>query len=466
MGLEIVTAIATAQGADAAPPRMRTATFPLARWFRPGWPLVWLYVLFPLWWLMGLSQFIFMLAAIPMTWELLRRRPVLTPHGFGWWLLFLVVVAAGGTLLWVVPPGTVPAQGLGELVPYVFGVGWYVTITVFLLYVINMSERELPSRRIMQLLGLMFVYTTVGGLAGVLLPNVQLTSLVEMVLQVPKDTFFYALVHPSLATPSDFLGYSQARPQAPFMYANSWGNNLALFAPFFFITWLRTDAGWRRPAGLAIIALSFIPIAYSLNRGLWGALVAAVVLVAVRLAIMGRTRMLLGTLALAFLGVVAFVSSPLYDTVALRVDTPHSNERRATVADEVFSRTVAVSPVLGYGESREVTGSFNSIAGGETPQCRQCAAPPLGTQGFLWRLIFTTGLLGTALFLAFCVVQLARFGAGRDVVAITGCLIIVLALILSFVYDSLESPMVTMMVAIGLMSRRFAAQDQLARSKP
>ena len=84
-----------------------------------------------------------------------------------------------------------------------------------------------------------------------------------------------------------------------------------------------------------------------------------------------------------------------------RVETPHSNERRTTVAETVISTTWAGSPLLGYGTTRQVQGSFASIAGGETPDCHQCAAPPVGTQGFLWRLIFTTGFVGTALFFVF-----------------------------------------------------------------
>lgn len=432
-------------------------------WLRPGWQLWALYALFPLWWVLGLSHFIFLVLAVPMAWELVRRRPVLAPTGFGLWLLFLVVVASGALLLWVVPPGTVPVHGAGKLVTFTYRLIWYAAITIVALYVLNMPERELSTEKVMRLLGLMFVYTTIGGLAGLLLPNTSFPSLVELVFPVSND-FFLSLVHPSLATTSDFLGYDQPRPSAPFSYANAWGNNLGLFLPFFVGSWLRRDAGWRRPVGAVVLVAAFVPIAYSLNRGLWAGLIAAVVLMAFRLALMGRVRVLQVTAALLIVGGVIFVASPLYDTVTLRVNTPHSDERRATVAEEVISKTVALSPVLGYGDTRAVSGSFASIAGAETPDCHQCEAPPLGTQGFMWRLIFTTGLLGAFFFLAFVVGQLVRFFSARDPVALVCCSVIFLGLLFSFVYDSLESPLFTMMIAIGLLNRRFVRAGQVATS--
>jgi hypothetical protein len=437
------------------------------RLFGPGWPLTWLFVLFPLWWALGLSHFIFFPFAIAMAAELVRRRPVYTPKGFGFWLLFLAVVGAGVALLWVQPPGTVASpNGPRELEPYLFHLAWYLSITVVALYVLNLPERDLPTSRVMRLLALMFVYTVGGGLAGLLLPHLSFPSLLELVLPIHRQGFIYALVHPSLVSPSEFLGYEQPRPSAPFTYPNAWGNNLGMFLPFFVASWLGKDAGWRRPFGVAILALATVPIVYSLNRGLWIGLAVTLVALVVKFVTMGRTRTLPVIAALLAVGVLIFISTPLYTTVVLRVNTPHSNERRGTVATEVVKKTAALSPMLGYGETRAVQGSFESIAGGETPSCHQCAAPPLGTQGFMWRLVFTTGIIGTLLFLAFTFVQLLTFAPMRDPVALAGCAAILMSFIFSFVYDSLEAPLFTVMIAVGLLSRRFTRTSQLAPTAP
>jgi hypothetical protein len=437
---------------------------PTRRFFGPGWPLTALYMLFPLWWVLGLSHFVFLAMAGVMAWELMRRRPIYAPTSFGLWLLFLIVVIAGAGLLWVQPPGTVAVASLGKLFPYTYRLIWYFAITMVALYIVNIPERELPTEKVMRALSWMFVYTLAGGLAGLTFPHIDFPSALELVLPVGNEGFIFSLVHPSIVSASDFLGYEQARPTAPFAYANAWGNNFGLFMPFFIGTWLAKGAGWRRPVGAVLLALAIIPIAYSLNRGLWLGLFAAIIFVSVKMAMMGRTRVLQATVGLLAVGAIIFVSSPLYDTVVLRINTPHSNERRGTVASEVISKTAAMSPLLGYGDTRAVSGSFASIAGGETPDCHQCAAPPLGTQGFMWRLIFTTGLIGTLLFLGFMASQFFRFVGARDPVALIGCTAIFMGLIFSFVYDSLESPLFTIMIAIGLMNRRFVRPQQLAAS--
>jgi hypothetical protein len=437
-------------------PTRRRLTLP------PGWPLTALYLFFPLWWLAGFSHFIFLILSVVMAWELMRRRPVYAPMAFGLWLLFLLVVVAGVGLLWVQPEGTVAVAGLGKLVPFTYRAAWYASITIVALYVLNIPEEDLPTERIMRLLGWMFVYTLVGGIVGIYFSRVDFPSVLELFVHVRQEGFFYSLIHPSIVSASDFLGYSSPRPTAPFAYANAWGNNFGLFMPFFIGTWLRKGAGWRRPVGAILLLVAIIPIAFSLNRGLWIGLFFALVFISVRMAMIGNIRVLQATLAAVVLGAVIFVSSPLYDLVVLRVATPHSNERRGTVASDVVTKTVEGSPLFGFGDTRAVTGSFASIAGGETPECHQCAAPPLGTQGFMWRLIFTTGFAGTVFFLSFMATQFFRFVGARDPVALIGCAVIMMGLIFSFVYDSLESPLFTVMIAIGLMNRRFVRPNQLA----
>ena len=413
-----------------------------------------LFGLFPLWWLLGVSHFIFIVLAVPMAVELARRRPIYVPRGFGLWLLFLVWVAAGIFVLWASAPGTVQEASLARVIPFTYRALWYAAITVVMLYVVNLSERELPSRRIVALLAWMFTISVVGGVAGLLIPQVSFPSLLELFVNVGDQGFLYSLLHPSLSADSEFLGYVQPRPTAPFAFANAWGNNVGMYLPFFVLAWITSKPGWRRRAAPLVLAIAVIPIAYSLNRGLWAGLALAVLLVAVRLAISGRIVPLASIVVAGLLAAGAFVLSPLYDTVSLRIETPHSNDRRATVAEQVIGTTWEASPLLGYGSTRTVQGSFASIAGGETADCRQCAAPPLGTQGFLWRLIFTTGLVGTVLYLAFVSVQLAQHVLAPDPLSITCCLVIVLSLVFAVVYDSLESPLYTLMIAIGLLNRQ------------
>jgi hypothetical protein len=59
-----------------------------------SWPLAMLFIGFPLWWLLGFSGFIAMLLALPMAFQLWRRRQFVVPGGgssswHGWPSVFL-----------------------------------------------------------------------------------------------------------------------------------------------------------------------------------------------------------------------------------------------------------------------------------------------------------------------------------------------------------------------------------------
>jgi hypothetical protein len=427
---------------------------PGPRLLKPGWPLVMLYAGFPLWWALGLAQLIFFVTAAAMAVILYRKRNLVVPRGFAVWLLFLLWMLAGVFVVRAIAPGTAPGVGLGRYGGFVVWAGWYFAVTIAMLYVVN-TARQVPTTRIVRLLAWMFVVTTGFGVLAVLVPTLEFKSAMELVLPrgLASSNYIRTLVHPSLSSTSDFLGYVQPRPTAPFPYSNAWGNNLALYLPFFILGWFGREAGWRRRLGPFVLLAAVFPITFSLNRGLWGALTVAAVYSAVRLAVNGRTRALQALVAALLVGGLVFVSSPLYDTIQLRVETPHSNDRRAGTATTVVSTTLEGSPLVGYGMTRKMQGSFSSLAGGETAQCHQCAAPPLGTQGFMWRLVLTTGLGGTVLCLAFLALQFLRRARGAIPLDVTTCTVLIVAGMCFFVYDSLGSALFTVMIAVGLVSR-------------
>jgi len=323
-----------------------------------------------------------------------------------------------------------------------------------MVYVVN-TARQVPTLRIVRLLSWMFVVTAAFGIAAVVAPTLEFPSPVELLLpqRYASTSFVQALVHPALATSSDFLGYSQPRPTAPFPYSNAWGNNIALFLPFFIYGWFGSDAGWRRRVAPFVLIGAAVPITFSLNRGLWVAIGVAVTYAVVRLFLNGLIKPLVVVASTVLIGGLFVMSSPLYDTIRLRVETPHSNERRASTATEVVGVTAEGSPFVGYGTTRTMRGSFASLAGGETPQCRQCAPPPLGTQGFMWRLILTTGFIGTTLCLSFLGFHFLRRARGPAPLDIVTCSALLIAFTCFFIYDSLGAAMFTVMIAVGLMAR-------------
>jgi hypothetical protein len=145
---------------------------------RPGWPLSALFLGFPVWWALGVSHFVFAVAAACMVPELVRRRRrLVVPRGFWLWLLFLVWTAAGAAVIWAHAPGTAEVtSGFTRLLGYGYWTSWYVAGTVVLLYVLNLEESELPGLRVARLLGYMFVVTSAFGVAAVVVPEFEFPS--------------------------------------------------------------------------------------------------------------------------------------------------------------------------------------------------------------------------------------------------------------------------------------------------
>ncbi len=442
-------------GGAAAPDRRPLASR-AGRLLPAGWPLTALFLGFPLWWALGLATVVFVLAAIPMGIELLSRKDLRAPRGFGLWLVFLVWMLASATMLWSDSPSAEPGgAGFGRLLVYGYRGGMYLAATVVLLYVVNLRERELPTRRVLRLLGFMFVLTTCGGLLGVLAPGFEFSSALEILLPegVATNKFVQQMIHPAAAEIQFILGYAEARPIAPFPFANSWGANFSLYLPFFLLSWLGRDAGWRRLVAPFVLLAGLVPAVYSLNRGLWFALGVGACYLAVRLAMLGRYWAIKVIAAGVVVGGLAFLASPLGTMVQQRLDAPHSNERRAQLATETVTDVLQASPVLGFGSTRDVKGSFFSIAGGATADCPACGVPPLGTQGQLWLVVFSQGVVGLVLFLGFFARRFLEHWKDPAPLAIAGCAALVFFAIELFVYDTFDAPMVTVMIAIGLLAR-------------
>jgi hypothetical protein len=428
----------------------------------PGWPLAVAYVAYPLWWLLGLRSFVFLLAAVPMGFELLRRKHLLAPRGFGVWLLFLAWVAGGLVLLGADAPGAKAGTIGTRYLSAGYRLSWYLALTIALLYVGNLSERELPTRRVCRWLSALFIVTVAGGYLGIIAPHFQLTAPIEHLVPagVAHSSFFLSLTHPVAAQVQDFLGYAQARPAAPFAYTNDWGANFGLLLPFFVLEWFQRDGGRRRWFGIGVVAAAIVPVIESLDRGLWIGLGLMTLFVVLSSARSGRIVALAGLAAGTAVLAIAIAITPLKQTVEKRLAVGQSNSGRAALA----SRTVHASPIVGFGSTRDVQGNFNTIGGGATPDCPQCSPPAMGTQGHIWLLIFSQGFVGATLFLWFLLRRFLPYFHDHDPLAIAACASFVFFLVVIWVYDLLDVPMMTLMLALALLwrMRRPGADDETA----
>jgi hypothetical protein len=444
-----------------APPR-------LLPWrLRPGWPLSVALLGFPVWWILGLANVVLLVISVPMAMTLWRRRGTLVaPSGFAAWLFFLVWVVLGVLVLWADAPLAEPGGGFSRVLVYGYRLAWYLSFTIVLLYIGNMSERELPSGRVGRLLGYMFVVTTIGGLVGSFFPSIQLTSPVEMVLPqgLTGNSFVRDIVHPKVAEIESILGFEQSRPMAPFAYANTWGAAYAFFLPYFLLTWIVRASTRRRVFALIVLAASLWPVVYSLNRGLWGALGAIGLFGVVKLLQVGGPRVIAWTAGLAAAGALVVALSPLPGLVQDRLDNPHSNNRRTLLAEETTRSALRGSPLVGFGSTRNVQGDLGQVSGGDVEGCKACGSPPLGTQGHLWLLLFANGVVGTVVFCAFFAIRFLRHWRERGAYSLAGCAVLIACGLFMITYDMVEVPLYTVMIAVGLMWR--ASRDARAEARP
>lgn len=434
----------------------RTVVRPPARASRAarGWPLTALFALFPLWWALGLSTFIFPILAVPMAVFLLRNRPIRIPPGFWIWLLFCAWILISLVMLPYDPPGTIAGSFTGRLISVLLNIGEFAGITVTLLYVGNLDTKLVPQRRVVKLFGILFVATVVGGLLGILTPTLSFTSPIEYLLpgSLRADPYIQAITHPTVAQVQTVLGYEQPRPSAPFGYTNFWGNNLSLLLVWFAVGWWSLRLRGGKVLCIAVLAVAMVPIVFSLNRGLWfGVGLSAVYLVG-RLILMGR----LGAVAVAIVvlvgGSVAFVATPLGTMVSSRFEHGHSDNIRGFLNGRALDGAKS-SPVLGYGGTRKTMGSDKTITVGKTPKCPQCGNFAIGSTGQVWSLLFSHGFVGTGFFLGFFAYSIWRYRRDRSPIGIGGVLVVSLTFVYMFFYNSVPAALTITMVSVALLWR-------------
>ncbi|SHJ03313.1 hypothetical protein SAMN05421803_103218 [Nocardiopsis flavescens] len=422
-----------------------------------GRPLLWLLAGYPVWWALGLGQFAYWVFAVPMAVELVRRHRTVglrVPPAFWLWALFLVWSVLGLAVVPLEMPGTVPdSGGYGGAVLRVVN---YLVLTVLLLYAGNLTKRELPTRAVVAALTVLGLATIAGGYLGMLAPRFEFTAPLEYLLPggLASDPFMKTLIHPASAQVMDIFGYDSARPKAPWEYTNVWGYMISLLLVWAAVLVLgRAGAPpWVRWGLPVAMLLAVVPVVHSLNRALWVGL--ALSLLYAGFAALRRGRVLpvavCALVAVLALGVLAL--SPLADVVRARADAPHSDDgRAATNAASVAAADL--SPVLGWGTTRETLGSSDSIAIGPSAECPGCGQHVIGNAGQLWMTLVASGWVGTALFLGFFAAVAWRYRSAVTPAGQGALLTVLLLFWYMFFYVALMSPLAVTMVAVALLWR-------------
>jgi len=429
-------------------------------WFArdPAWPIVLMLTGWPVWWFLGFGDYVPILFAIPMIrrmyyWRVTGDRSIRVPPGFWLWVGFLVVALAGATGLSQTAPNTVVSPGSHRVVSWALRTGVYVAVTIVLLYAGNLTEKELPRKRLAWLLGLVGIYTAIGGLCGVIAPHTQFTSpfayLVPQSIQ-QSNGLLQMMLHPGFSQVQNFLGFAEGRPRAPFDYTNMWGNCLAILLPWLLVVWWTYGTRKERRRFLIVMAIAFVPVVYSLDRGLWVGIGLSIGYLALRFAARGKIALLAGLCGTIVLVAVVILASPLQSLISQRLSHGKSNAVRSSLSGLATTDALA-SPFIGYGDTRHEQGSTNSIAVGKTLKCHSCGSRDVGGNGQLWLLMICSGLLGTGLYFGFFAYGAWRYRRDLTPYGMAGVLVILLGFVFAIVYIAVGPPLVFTMLAYALL---------------
>jgi hypothetical protein len=432
----------------------------------PAWPITVMLIGYPLWWALGLADFMWIILAVPMisqmvAWQTRGERRLKVPPRFGFWLLFLIIAVAGIATISLTAPGTVASPVSHRVLSYANRISSYGGVTVLLLYAGNLTEQELSRRRLAWLLGLVGVYTVAGGLAGMVMPHLQFASPLLHLLpkSVRVNPYIQASMEPGLSQVQNVLGSAAGRPKAPFDYTNTWSDCLTILLPFLFVGWWSRTSKRHRLTVLGIAAAALAPLLYSLNRGAWIGVGVSVGYLAIRFALRGKTGLLAGLAAVIAICALLVLATPLKGVVTGRLHHGKSNNLRANLSSLSITDALA-SPIIGFGDTRQEQGSPNSIAIGPSLKCPTCGQLAVGSTGQLWLLLVCDGALGAVLYLAFFASGIWYYRRDPSPEAMVGILVLLLSFVYMFTYDAVPAPLGFTMLAYALMWKNGMYQRQ------
>jgi polysaccharide biosynthesis protein PslJ len=406
-----------------------------------GWPLLGLLVLFPLWWVLGLSAVIWVLAAIPMLAWLLAHQGLRAPKGLGLWIAFLFWMLLSSTQL----------DEARRWYAFSYRALLYLSMTVMFLYVYNLPRAAMPARKAVLALTVFWAVVIGFGFLALAIPNLRLATPAAQLLPagIAANPFVQDLFTARLAQVQDFVGYALPRPAAPFTYTNEWGGAVGLLTPMALAGLGMLRSYLLRNVVRLLLVASLVPIVISSNRGLWVGLGIGLVYAALRVALRGNARALLAIVG--FLGVVAaaVTLTPLERYVNDRLANPHSNERRESLGAQAVQGSLE-SPVFGHGGPRPSQ---------ETPN-----APEIGTHGHVYLVLFSQGIPGLAFFFGWWLWALLVSSRGTTGPPLWAHVLLVVGALEFFYYDMMPTQLHLMMVVAALAWREREAAAQPAAS--
>lgn len=397
----------------------------------PAWPITWLFIGLPLWWLIGLYPLSPVIMSVPMMYLMMTRIPriVILPG----------VMPYIGFVVWLIPCAAV-LGGFGDILGFSMRFVQFAAVAVIIIYVIN-SKDALTHRMILNCIAMVYFWIVLGGYLGMLLPEGSLEWTVGKLLpaSLSSNEYIFQLFTPPFAEIQKPWGVDEPfyRPSAPFLYANGWGAAVGILIPALIGVALERRS-FKAFVALPLALLAAVPpMIQATNRGLLLAIIAAVAYILVRLLFRGKIIVFLVTVVVGIAAGLALIGAGMMDGINERQDAVDTTAGRSDLYVETWHRTLE-SPLFGYG----------------SPQPSYTSEIFVGTQGMIWSLMFCYGLIGLALFMVFLVASILRTWSAPTSAALWIHSSIIAATIMSIFYGlDRHLPVVGLMIALMLRER-------------
>jgi hypothetical protein len=393
----------------------------------PVWPLLLMFGLTPLWWVLGAFYLCWPLFGAVLLLLLITRGRIVLPPATGWWVAFLALAALSATQ--VIRPAELMTLGLRF--------AFYLTALLVLLYAYTAAREGTSWGRLLAPLCMFWLAIIVLGWIGVLAPTFEASTLMEALLPagLRVTPFLNDMVHLHAAEYNPLSLHPTFRPSAPFPYTNNWGSTYALLLPCVAGYIATGRRGPLRPILMVSLPLSLPPAYLTLNRGMFISLGAGLALLAARALWRGNARVVLSIVALTVLGWLASLLIPVGELISERVETSATTTDRMGLYREVLAQVVS-SPLLGFGAPHRVDTTSAQV--------------PVGTQGQLWMVLFSHGIPALICFLGWFVLVSGRLGRARSVVGQWLAVVPVIALIQVPFYGLTYQNLSVVMLAAGV----------------
>ena len=311
------------------------------------WPLVVLFVVFPVWWALGVTAFTWIIVALPVLASLIWRRWSRVPAAFILWLAFVSWVLLSGLQL----------HGGTKIITFSYRLALYAAAGVLFVYVYNLPRSRSLDTKILRILTVFWMIVVAGGYLGILVGSHTFTPPIDKLLPhgLASQPFVRELVQPVFVdTKASVHGLRFPRPAAPFAYSNYWGGNLAVLTPVAIAAAISAGRGARRKLIVCVLIAQIVPMVFSLNRGMFLSLGLGIFYVALRLALRGRLASLGSLLGAVALVAVILAATPLGHLVGVSFASSnhgHSDTTRVSASQQALAGA-RQSPIFGYGDPR------------------------------------------------------------------------------------------------------------------